>query len=149
MESNTLQSQQRKNIFWVPTFFNNSTLLPLLCLPAAFSVCEHRHKLNGSPELLWVRSNTSTMLMLQEQPQLLKSKAGTILWKVSSLNLSVLWCFPLSLPSTSHAQMLCSLLFYSSQHCFLSFCCCVMPIMLQRQLLPWDFLFVSFPWVLW
>lgn len=61
--------------------------------------------------------------------------------------------FPFPSPSTSHAQMLCSSLFYSSQHRFLS-CCCVMPIMLQRQWLPWDFLFVWFiffflPWVLW
>lgn len=51
--------------------------------------------------------------------------------------------FPFPSPSTSHAQMLCSSLFYSSQHRFLS-CCCVMPIMLQRQWLPWDFLFVWF-----
>lgn len=35
--------------------------------------------------------------------------------------------------SASHAQMFCSLLLYSSQHCFLSSCCCAMPLMLQRQ----------------
>jgi len=90
MEGNALWSQKRKNILWVPIFCNNSTVLPLLCPLAVFSVCEHRHKLNGYPELLWVMSNTSTMLMLQLQPQVLKSKAGTILWKASSPGLWVL-----------------------------------------------------------
>lgn len=87
-----------KNFLWVPAFCNDSVLLPSLWPLAVFCVCERRHKLNGSPALLWVKSNKSSVLMLQPQPQVSKSQAGTTAREASSPDLSGLWCFPRSLP---------------------------------------------------
>lgn len=90
-----------------------------------FSICVHRHKQNGSPEPLWIRSNTSTMLILQLQPQVMKNKAGTVLWKAYSPDLSGLWCFPLSLPLYLSCPdvMLITVLFFTALFSLLLLLC--------------------------
>lgn len=65
------------------------------------------------------------MLILQLQPQVMKNKAGTVLWKAYSPDLSGLWCFPLSLPLYLSCPdvMLITVLFFTALFSLLLLLC--------------------------
>lgn len=94
------------------------------------------------------------MFMLQLQPQVLKRKAGTVLWKASSPGLSGLWCFPLSLPLYFSCPdvMLITILFFTASFSLLLLCNAynASETTIALRFSVWLFCFFFFsPWVLW